>query len=153
MLGRIKRPHNKIGEKLRHERFDTVYSSDWRSVCHFDVVLMGNRVPLSCKTATQISNPDTIAIRTSGVPEGSAVIREPDSRNRIGPNRCFHPAQYNGSVVNADATTIYFLCFLFLFSQFVLTSPVRQQLRFSSGPLNFRLFFELNRRVKSAKNN
>jgi len=72
----------------------------------------GTGGPLSCKTATRISNPDTIAIRT-GVPEGSAVIREPDSRNRIGPNRCVYPIQYDS--VNADATTIFFLCFFSLF--------------------------------------
>lgn len=50
----------------------------------------GTGGPLSCKTATRILNPDTIAIRTSGVPEGSVVVRGP--RNRIRPNRCFQPA-------------------------------------------------------------
>lgn len=47
----------KISAKLaRFERFDIVYSNDWRSVCHFDVAYTGPG-PLSCKTATQISNP------------------------------------------------------------------------------------------------
>lgn len=119
----------------------------------------GTGGPLSCKTATRILNPDTIAIRTGGVPEGSVVIRGPDSRNRIGPNRCFHPAQYEGSVVDADTTTIH----IYIFSLSLSLSPYPLSLRrsvlvppparFSSGPLNFRLFFELNRRVKSAKNN
>lgn len=47
----------KISAKLaRFERFDIVYSNDWRNVCHFDVAYTGPG-PLSCKTATQISNP------------------------------------------------------------------------------------------------
>lgn len=79
----------------------------------------GTGGPLSCKTATRISNPDTIAIRTGGVPEGSTVIRGPDSRNRIEPNRCFHPAQYGGSVVNAD--TRENIIFYFFFSFFTIS--------------------------------
>jgi len=99
----------------------------------------GTGGPLSCKTATRISNPDTIAIRT-GVPEGNAVIREPDSRNRIGPNRCFYPMQYDS--VNADATTIFFL-FFFLFS------PLRSHISSRATTIaifkrssNFPLFFQ-----------
>lgn len=86
-----------------------------------------------------------------GVPEGS-VIREPDSRNRIGPNRCL-PGAIRRFRRQHGCNDIFSIHFFFFFSRFVLISPRARQLWFLSGPLNFRLFVKLNWRVKSAKNN
>lgn len=112
----------------------------------------GTGGPLSCKTATQISNPDTIAIRTGrrswGERHKGAGFEKSNRTESMFTWR-------NTAVPTSTRIQRYFFPFLlFFFSRFVLTSlRAQQQSRFLSGPLNFRFFVELNQRVKSAKNN
>jgi len=98
------RPRDKTSEKLaRHERFDTVCSLDCDGVCHFDVA-HGARGPLSCKIATRILNPDTIAICTGGAPPPRGVAPRKGEIREI--ESTFLPA--DGFIIDADATMIIF---------------------------------------------
>jgi len=69
----------------------------------------GSGGPLSCKTATRISNPDTIAIRTGG----SWGERRHKGAGFEKSNRA--ESMFLPSIINADAT-IFFPCFFFLFT-------------------------------------
>lgn len=101
---------------------------------------------LSCKTATRISNRDTIAIRAPvSVLRGESTRKHhrgkrEDSRNRIESNRCFRPTR------RFRRRRHSFLFFFFLLSH------TRQQLRYLSGPLNFHLSFKLNRQQRKIIN-
>lgn len=109
-------PVTKSLGNLWYERFDIVYSTDWCSVCHFDVAQREPRVHYYHAKPRYESR---IVIRLPFAhrrPEGrkrhrgSITEGNKESRNRIESNRCFRPAQCDGF----DATTEY--PFIFFYS-------------------------------------
>lgn len=79
---------SKISAKLaRFERFDIVYSDDWRAACAIST-LHGARVHCHAKPRHKSRIPDSIAIQRA---MGMVAVRPVGTRNRIESNRCFQP--------------------------------------------------------------
>lgn len=75
---------SKISAKLaRFERFDIVYSDDWRAACAISTFpLARGPGPLSCKTATQISNP-RFDCHSTGNGDGDCAACRDAKSNRV----------------------------------------------------------------------
>lgn len=101
--------------------------------------------PLSCKTATRISNRDTIAIRaTGGGPEG----RKHEEASTATEIEGFEKSYRRFRRRRDDGTFFPFFSFFLSF----LLSHTRQQRRCLNGPLNFHLSFRLNRQQRKIIN-
>lgn len=93
---------SKISAKLaRFERFDIVYSDDWRAACAISR-LHGARVHCHAKPRHKSRIPDSIAIQRA---MGMVTVRPVGTRNRIESNRCFQPR----SSISANASIRPFL--------------------------------------------
>lgn len=106
----------KISAKLaRFERFDIVYSDDWRSVCHFDVAYTGPGSTVMQNRDTNLESPIRLPFNGDGDGDCGLSGREIES-SRIDVSSRTPPMQMHPSI-------LFFPPFLFLSSAFSI--PLR----------------------------